>query len=140
MNELTVPGKPEYMDAVLEFIESQLDDAACNDSVKAELLVAVEEIFVNIYSYAYPPKEGDVCIRTEISGNPAVMRIDLIDQGIPYNPLEKADPDITLSVEERQIGGLGIFMVKQSMDKVEYHFENERNILTLYKTVGSEMA
>ncbi len=135
MNELTVHGKPEYMDAVLGFIESQLDDAACSEAVKSELLVAVEEIFVNIYSYAYPPKEGDVCIRTEIAGNPAVMRIDLIDQGIPYNPLEKADPDITLSVEERQIGGLGIFMVKQSMDKVEYRYEDSKNILTLYKTI-----
>lgn len=136
MKELVVPAKPEHFNEVLAFVDGELTRIGCEARAQCEILVAVEEIFVNIFSYAYPPKEGDATIRMEIAGNPAVVRIDLIDQGKPYDPLQREDPDITLSAEERKIGGLGIYMVKQSMDNVTYRYENGSNILTLYKTVG----
>ncbi len=139
MKKLVIPAEPKYLDQILNFLDEQLEQVNCKPSIRTTIFIAVEEIFVNIYSYAYPPKEGDVQVYTEISGNPAVIQIDLVDQGPPYDPLQRADPDITLSAEERPIGGLGIFMVKKSMDQVRYRYENESNILSLYKTVGGSM-
>ena len=99
------------------------------------MLVAVEEIFVNIAHYAYGGNPGEAVIGLDVIPNPKSCRIVFRDRGVPYNPLEKTDPDITLSAEEREIGGLGIYMVKQSMDKVEYRYEDGYNILTIEKNI-----
>lgn len=136
MKELVVLAQSDQMDTVLDFVSGVLDEAHCGTREKNELLVAVEEIFVNIFSYAYPPKEGTATIRMEVTGSPAVARVEMIDQGQPYDPLKREDPDITLSAEERSIGGLGIFMVKQMMDTIAYRYENSSNILTFTKTIG----
>lgn len=95
--------------------------------------VAVEELFVNIAQYAYAPGIGVATIRLEIQEDPFVVVITFIDNGIPYNPLAKEDPDITLSAEERPIGGLGIYMVKKSMDEVSYEYKDGQNILRIKK-------
>ena len=98
-----------------------------------KLDVAVEELYVNIACYAYTPDTGDATIRIQADQEPHVVEITLIDSGIPYDPLAKPDPDVTLSAEERQIGGLGIFMVKKSMDDMQYERRDGKNILTIKK-------
>ena len=135
MEELTVKADVNELDNVLMFIDALLEKAECPMKAQMQLDVAVEELFVNIAHYAYTPDEGDATIQTEVTGiSPeARVRITFIDRGIPYNPLEKEDPDITLSAEERQIGGLGIYMVKKSMDDMSYEHKDGQNILTIVK-------
>lgn len=136
MKKLCVPAKLEQMTRVLSFVDGELEQAGCDERVKTQIEVAVEEIFVNIASYAYPMREGPVTICLQITGAPAAAQIEIRDQGVPYNPLMREDPDITLSVEERGIGGLGIFMVKKTMDEVSYRHEGKSNILTIRKALG----
>ena len=95
--------------------------------------VAVEEIFVNIAHYAYAPGTGAATVQAEASAETKTLTVTFIDSGVPYNPLEKPDPDVTLSAEDRQIGGLGIYMVKKSMDDMRYEYRDGRNVLTLEK-------
>lgn len=135
MKELCVPAKLEQLDSVLSFVDSELHQAGCEETVKTQIMVAVEEIFTNISQYAYPKQEGRVTVQLQIIESPAIAQIEIIDQGVPYDPLERQDPNITLSVEKRDIGGLGIFMVKQMMDEVSYRYENKSNILTIRKAL-----
>lgn len=133
--ELTVKAKPEALDAVLEFIQVRLKEQNCAKKAGTQIAIAVEEIFINIARYAYGEKEGDAVIQIEFGGEPLQATIRFIDEGTPYNPLEKKDPDTSLSAEEREIGGLGIFMVKKSMDAVEYAYQEGKNILTIHKVI-----
>ena len=100
-----------------------------------QLDVAVEEIFVNIANYAYTPNVGSATIRTELEPKTGMVAITFVDTGIPYDPLKKEDPDVSLPVEERQIGGLGIYMVKKSMDDMLYKYKDGQNILTIKKRI-----
>lgn len=136
MKELCVPAKLEQLDSVLSFVDSELHQAGCEETVKTQIMVAVEEIFTNISQYAYPKQEGRVTVQLQIIESSAIAQIEIIDQGVPYDPLERQDPNITLSVEKRDIGGLGIFMVKQMMDEVSYRYENKSNILTIRKALS----
>ncbi len=138
MEELKLQASDETLYTVLGAIEKKLDENGCPELVKSMMLIAVEEIFVNIAHYAYGGKSGEAVVNLDIKQDPMSCTVVFMDHGIPYNPLEKADPDITLSAEERDIGGLGIFMVKQSMDRVEYRYENGYNILTLEKNIDPE--
>ena len=97
--------------------------------------VAVEEIFVNIANYAYHPDKGNATVRVEVSGDPVCVTITFVDHGVPYDPLAKDDPDVTLSADDREIGGLGIFMTKRIMDDVAYEYKDGQNILTLKKNL-----
>ena len=90
---------------------------------------------MNISHYAYAPGTGDAVIQVDFSGDPLSASITFIDSGMKYDPLAKPDPDITLSAEERQIGGLGIFMVKKSMDDVRYEYRDGKNIFTIVKVL-----
>jgi anti-sigma regulatory factor (Ser/Thr protein kinase) len=118
MKELVIEAKLENLDTVLDFVAE----------LPTQVTIAVEEIFVNIAHYAYTPETGSVTIRMSVQEN---IVIEFEDSGKPYNPLEKEDPDIKASAEEREVGGLGIFMVKKIMDKVEYRREGNKNILTI---------
>ena len=131
VDTLTVGAKRENLSRVLAFTEGRLEAAGCSLKAQMQISVAVEEIFVNIASYAYPSESGDAVISTAVEGGSIL--IEFRDRGIPFDPLAKADPDVTLSAEERQIGGLGIYMVKKSMDDVLYRYENGENILTIRK-------
>ena len=95
--------------------------------------IAIDELFGNIAHYAYTPDVGDATVRVEVTGEPLAVIITFIDGGVPYDPLKAADPDITLSAEERQIGGLGIYMVKKSMDEITYEYKDGKNILSIKK-------
>lgn len=133
MREIIVAAIDENLEVVNNFIHECLMDTSVSDDVLMELDLAVEEIFVNIAHYAYNPEVGNAQIKCKINNEPLQLTIEFTDEGKPYNPLEKEDPDITLSAEERQIGGLGIFIVKQFMDVIEYRYEDNKNILTIKK-------
>lgn len=130
---LITPASAENLDRVSDFIDRFLEQHNCSEKTKMRIDLSVEEIFVNIANYAYPDTTGEVEIR--ISEKDNMISISFIDSGVPYDPLQKIDPDITLSANQRQIGGLGIFLVKKNMDHVCYRFENGKNILTISKNI-----
>ena len=133
MKELVVNALANNLSEVIGFVDAQLEAADCPMKVQMQIDVAVEEIIVNIANYAYEGGIGTVTIKTELLTEPFAFEITFIDSGVPYDPLAKPDPDITLSAEKRQIGGLGIFMVKKTMDDVKYQYLDGHNILTLKK-------
>ena len=132
--ELTLPAQTERLPEVLAFVEEQLEEADCPMKAQMQISVATEEVYVNIASYAYAPGSGMATIRLELTQEPAVV-LTFIDSGIAFNPLEKEDPNVNLPAEERQIGGLGIFMTKKTMDEVRYERAGDRNVLTLIKRI-----
>ena len=135
MRELKLDeARLDRLDEVLAFVNGLLEEMDCPMKTQIQIDVAVEEIYVNIVHYAYAPGTGPVEIRAE-AGPDRVMAITFFDRGMPYDPLKKPDPDVTLSVNERQIGGLGIYMVKKSMDRMDYRYEDGMNVLTLYKRI-----
>ena len=136
--ELTVEAVMENMDEVLAFVDAELKSYGCPKRITLPIDVAVEELFTNIASYSYLPDTGPATVRVEVEQNPLTIIITFVDQGVPYDPLAKKDPDMTLEVEERRIGGLGIFMVKNSMDDVQYEYRDGRNILTISKKLWEE--
>ena len=131
--ELTVEASTENLSKVTAFIDELLEQADCPGKTRMQIELAVEEIFVNIAHYAYAPEKGDATIRVELTEEPRSASITFIDRGKPYDPLQKTDPDVTLSAEERSVGGLGIFMTKKVMDDVSYEYRSGQNILTLKK-------
>ena len=135
MKELVITAETKNLDEVMTFVDTFLEEAECSMKAQMQIDLAVEEIFVNIASYAYAPGTGPATIRVGLTDDGSVFVIELIDQGVPYNPLAKEDPDITLSAEERKIGGLGILLTKKSMDDVQYEYVNGSNKLTLRKSI-----
>ena len=135
MKELKIDALTQNLDEVIAFVEAELEAMDCPMKVQMQIDVAVEEIFVNIASYAYEPETGYAIIRIDNSEDPRRVDITFIDEGIEYDPLAKEDPDVTLAAEERQIGGLGIFMVKKSMDNMVYERKDGKNILTISKAI-----
>lgn len=133
MKELSIEANVENLQAVLDHIDGELALAGCPMTVQIQIDIAVEEMFVNIASYAYESGSGPARIGIEISDDKLTAKIVLTDQGIPFDPLAKPDPDVTLSADERQIGGLGIYMVKKTMDDVAYEYKDGSNILTITK-------
>ena len=136
MRELNIEAKTENLDAVLGFVNQHLEEMECSMKTQMQIEVAVEELFVNIAHYAYNPTIGPATIRVEVQEDPLAVIITFIDHGVPYDPLKKEDPDVTLSAEERQIGGLGIYMVKKSMDDISYEYKDGQNILKIKKTIA----
>lgn len=133
MAEITLAAKVESIAPVTDFVTEQLDEMGCPMKVQMQLAMVVDELFGNIARYAYPSGEGRATVHVEKTADGRQVEITFIDQGVPYNPLEREDPDITLSAEEREIGGLGIFMVKKSVDDMRYRYENGQNLLTVAK-------
>ena len=136
MKNLTVPAECGQLDTVQAFVDGELDRVpSCTMEARIQLQVAVEELFVNIASYAYAPGSGAAVIGCQVEERPPSITIQFRDRGKPFDPLAKKDADITLSAEDRQIGGLGIYMVKNSMDHVSYARENGENVLTIQKNL-----
>ncbi|MCR5542897.1 MAG: ATP-binding protein [Eubacterium sp.] len=134
--EITIEARKDKLDDLMIFIDSHLEEFDCSMKAQMQIDVAVEELFVNIANYAYAPEIGNATIRMIFSDEPGEVTIVFIDSGVPYDPLKKDDPDITLSVDERAIGGLGIFMVKKSMDDMFYEYKDGQNILSIVKKLG----
>lgn len=136
MKELTLAATLENIEAATDFVNEQLELLGCPMKAQMQIDIAIDEIFSNIARYAYAPDRGDVTVRVETESDPLAVMITFIDAGIPYNPLTKEDPDTKLSAEERQIGGLGIYMVKKSMDAMEYAFKDGCNMLSIKKILS----
>ena len=135
VEELTVKANVDNLDEVQAFIDGLLESIDCPMKTQMTIDVAVEEIFVNIASYAYGDKEGDAIIQVSASEDPLAIKIKFIDYGKPYDPLAKPDPNTSLPLMERKKGGLGIFMVKKSMDDMTYEYKDGKNILTIVKNI-----
>ena len=135
-NELEVEADTKKLPEVNAFIGRFLEAAECSIKTEMEIQLAVEEIFTNVASYAYTPGEGKVWIHVLLSDNPSAITIRIIDRGIPYDPLAKEDPDVTLSADQREIGGLGVFLTKQVMDELAYERTDGQNILTMKKILA----
>ena len=133
MTEKTFPANIEALSDVLGFAEQTLEGFACPLKTQTAICVAIEEVFVNIANYAYPDGEGDMTLSIGFDEQRRLATFCIRDKGVPFDPLKKPDPDITLSAEERAIGGLGIFITKKTMDSVTYAYENGENMLTMTK-------
>ena len=133
--ERVFPAKENALSDVIGFVEETLDGIGCPMKTATALCVAIEEVFVNVARYAYGGNEGDVKLQIDLSEKDITVIFRISDKGVPFNPLKKPDPDITLTAEEREIGGLGIFITKKTMDNVSYAYENGENILTMTKKI-----
>lgn len=136
MKELVIEAERKNLIQVQAFIDEQLEAVGCPMLMQTAIDIAVEELFVNIASYAYGPEIGIAVVQVSVYEEPLSVEITFIDNGKQYDPLAKPDPDTTLSVKERKKGGLGIFMVKKSMDNVNYEYKNGKNILTIKKNLN----
>lgn len=135
MKELTMDATVENIAQVTAFVDEQLEAMDCPMKAQIQINVAIDELFGNIAHYAYRPGVGPATVRVEFLKEPRAVELTFMDSGIPYDPLEKDDPDISLSIEEREIGGLGIYMVKKSMDAVSYEYKDGHNILRIQKKI-----
>lgn len=135
MKELTIDATIENIAAVTSFVDGELERLDCPMKTQMQVDIAIDELFGNIANYAYYPDIGAATVRVEITENPLAVVITFIDSGVPYNPLAKEDPDITLSAQERQIGGLGIYMAKKTMDDITYEYKEGQNILKIRKEI-----
>ncbi|WP_297212057.1 ATP-binding protein [uncultured Flavonifractor sp.] len=135
MRELSVDATVENIDRVTDFVNQELETLNCSQRTLYQIDVAVDELFGNIARYAYDPAVGPATVRVEVTENPLAVVITFIDHGIPYDPLSRTDPNVHLSAEERQIGGLGVFLVKKTMDGVSYEYKDGQNILRITKNL-----
>ena len=135
MTNKRFPAKTEALNEVLGFVEETLEGFGCSIKIQTAICVAIEEVFVNVAHYAYPESAGDMTLSIGCDDASRTITFRMTDQGIPFDPLQKPDPDITLSAEEREIGGLGIFIARKTMDTLHYAYENGKNILTMMKKI-----
>ena len=128
-------ARTEALSDILGFVDEMLEKYECPMKIQTAVCVAIEEVFVNVAHYAYGEGEGDMTLGISFDAESRVITFRMTDKGIPFDPLQKPDPDITLSAEEREIGGLGIFITKKTMDCLTYAYENGENILTMIKKI-----
>ena len=125
------------MNEVQDFVSECIKTDGADEMTVMQIALAVEEVFVNIASYSYPDSEGDAEVTVERLTDPLAIRITFEDSGIPFDPLNAPQPDVNLPAEERPIGGLGIFLVRELMDDVSYRYENGKNILAFEKRLDT---
>ena len=133
--EIVVSTLPENIEVLTEFVNTYLNKYTTNERAIAQINVAIDELFSNIVKFAYHPEIGKALLRIELRKEPLSIRITFIDHGRPFNPLDIANPDIEMSTEDREIGGLGIFIVKKTMDEITYEYKDGQNILTIKKSL-----
>ena len=135
MKNIIVPANDNDPNPVFEFVESELELHDCPPKALMQIEVAIEEILVNIVSYAGLSQDEGVEIRCEVLTDPLRVVLQFLDNGVPFDPLAKEDPDTSVDALMENEGGLGIFMVKQMMDDVSYTYENGKNTLTILKNL-----
>ena len=133
--ELKLEANLNNIPRVMAFVDKELEALKCPLKIRMKIDLAIDELIANVANYAYASGKGEVTVRFAFDEADRMVSITFIDEGVPYDPLKKRDPDVTLSAAERQIGGLGIFLVKKTMDSMEYKRENDCNILTIYKKI-----
>ena len=135
MTNRTFKARTDALSDILGFVDEMLEKYECPMKIQTAICVAIEEVFVNVARYAYENGEGEVTLGIGFDAESSTLTFRMADGGVPFDPLQKPDPDITLSAEDREIGGLGIFITKKTMDSVEYAYENGENILTMVKKI-----
>ena len=135
MNEITLEALIENIPRAIEFIDEMLEKAGCSIKTQMQIDVAVDELLTNIAMYAYATGKGDMTMRLTMEDDPAAAVITFLDKGVPFNPLDRPEPDTTSPAAERPIGGLGIFLVRKTMDSMTYRRENGFNITTIRKAL-----
>ena len=128
---ITVDAVTDALDPVTEFIDEYLKKNNCSSKVRNEIRLAVEEIFINICSYAYKPDRGDIRIICTVAEDQSFITIQFSDTGIPFDPLQRETPDTTGEHFLKKAGGFGIHLVKQLMDEVTYDYKDGKNILKI---------
>ena len=116
-------------------MNEQLAELGCSERTRIQVDVAIDEIFGNIAQYAYDPETGPATVRVDVGGDPVCVIITFLDHGVPFDPLKSKAPDTSLPAKERQLGGLGLHMVKKTMDAVNYEYIDGQNILTIRKKI-----
>ena len=135
VKELTLAATVENIPTVTDFVNEQLEALNCSVKAQTQIDIAIDELFGNIAHYAYPSGTGEATVRLEVPAESRTVLITFIDEGVPFDPLKNEDPNTGLPAEERELGGLGIFMVKKSMDKVSYAYRDGKNMLTIQKAL-----
>ncbi len=135
MKELSIEADVENLSAVMDFMNNTLSETNCSMKTLMQLELVVEEIFVNIANYAYGKGKGLAVLRIELEEDPPAAIFTFLDSGLPYNPLEHEDPDVTQKLEDRPIGGLGIFLVKKNVDDIRYEYQDGQNTLCFRKVL-----
>lgn len=135
MKVLTLPASIDSITPATDFINEQLEALECAMKFQLQIDVAIDEILTNIASYAYGEGEGRAVVTFDFDPQTRLVSITFEDSGAPFNPLDMPDPDVTLSVEQRAIGGLGIFLVKKTMDDMRYERRDDKNVLTILKKI-----
>ncbi len=135
MKEMTMEASVENIARVTAFVDEQLEQLNCPMRAQMQIDIAIDELFGNIAQYAYQPGKGPATVRVEVINEPLAVVITFMDHGVPYDPLKRADPDTTLPIEKREAGGLGVYMVKKTMDEVSYEYQDGKNILKIRKNL-----
>ena len=136
MKEITIEAAVENIEVVTDFITAELESVGCPIKALTQISIAIDELFGNIAKYAYSPDVGKATVQLAVEDEPLSVIITFIDNGRPFDPLRHADPDVHASADDRTPGGLGIYLVKKSMDLVEYEYNNGRNILKIKKKIS----
>ena len=135
MKEITLPAEVDQIKKVTDFVNDYLEEAGLTERSRIQIDVAIDEIFGNISRYAYAPGKGNVTVRVDTKDDPFTAVITFIDRGVPFDPLTSESPDLTIPVKERPIGGLGLYFVKNTMDRVTYRYEDGQNILMIERLI-----
>ncbi|EOS26974.1 hypothetical protein C806_00566 [Lachnospiraceae bacterium 3-1] len=135
MKELKIDATVENIEKVTAFVDEQLEQLNCPLKAQMQIDIAIDELFGNIAHYAYSPKTGPATVHIDVLEDPLSVVVTFIDNGKAYDPLARKDPDVGLTAEEREIGGLGIYMVKKSMDEISYEYKDGQNILRIKKKI-----
>ena len=133
--EVTLPAVVDSIRIVTEFVDEQLEELGCPIKAQMQIDVAIDELFSNIAYYAYPDGQGEATVCFSFAEGSRLVSITFTDTGTPFNPLESKEPDTTAPASEREIGGLGILLVRKTMDDVSYRFEDGQNQLTICKRI-----
>ena len=135
MKEMTIEAKTENLPVVTAWIEKALEEIDCPMKDQAQIDVAIDELLSNIAHYAYAPGTGEATVRFAFDADTRTVSISFLDSGIPFDPLSQAAPDINAPAEARTVGGLGIYLVRKTMDRVDYRYADGKNILTIQKCI-----
>jgi anti-sigma regulatory factor (Ser/Thr protein kinase) len=133
VKELSIAATVENIETVTAFVDEQLEALDCPMKAQMQIDIALDEILSNVAHYAYAPGTGPVTVRVGLDEATGMALVTFIDRGVRYDPLAKEDPDVSLSVEEREVGGLGIFLVRKTMDDMTYEYVDGRNVLHIRK-------
>ena len=132
---ITLPATVENIGKITAFVEGRMEEKDCPLKQIMQVSMAVDEVMANVAMYAYAPGTGDVTVAVDFDDGSRTVSITFIDRGVAFDPLAKEDPDVTLPAEQRKIGGLGILLVKKTMDDVAYRREGDKNVLCIKKKV-----